>query len=213
MSPLAPLAAILAGGRSRRMGTDKVTLPLAGIPLLERVWSRVARAAERVVVVGGVPRLDGKGVPTLPDLYPGADSMGGVATALAHAALALETDGPVLCVACDLPFVEPALLRYLVSLCPGWEAVVPRVAAGYEPLCALYRPSALPFFEREIGRGNLRVRDAFGRLRTREVGEEELRRFDPELCSFLNVNRPEDLERARHRLEGGEGTPCAYRDP
>ncbi|MEW6487906.1 MAG: molybdenum cofactor guanylyltransferase [Thermodesulfobacteriota bacterium] len=203
MSPQAPLAAILAGGRSRRMGADKVSLPLAGVPLLERVWSRVAQAAERVVVVGGPPRLDGKGVPTLPDRYPGADSMGGVATALAHAAGAVEADGPVLCVACDLPFVEPALLRYLVSLCPGWEAVVPRVAAGYEPLCALYRPSALPVFEREIARGNLRLRDAFGQLRTREVGEEELRRFDPELCSFLNVNRPEDFERAR-RLAAGE---------
>lgn len=185
------------------MGADKVGIPLQGVPLLERVWSRVARVAERVVVVGGVPRLDRLGVSTIPDRYPGADSLGGIATALAHGAAILGNDGPVLCAACDLPLLAPPLLLHLLQRSCGWDVVVPRVAAGYEPLCALYRPSVLPVLEEQISRHNLRIRDVFQAVRTLEIGEEELRRFDPELVSFLNVNRPEDLERARRLLADG----------
>jgi molybdopterin-guanine dinucleotide biosynthesis protein A len=185
------------------MGADKVGILLEGIPLLERVWSRVARVADRVVVVGGVPRLDRLGVSTVPDRYSGADSLGGIATALAYAGETVGNEDPVLCVACDLPLLVPSLLLHLFQRSSGWDVVVPRVAAGYEPLCALYRPSVLPVFEEQISRGNLRIREVFRAVKTLEIGEEELRRFDPELVSFLNVNRPEDLERARGLLSGG----------
>ncbi|MBI5441055.1 MAG: molybdenum cofactor guanylyltransferase [Deltaproteobacteria bacterium] len=198
-----PLTAILAGGKARRMGVDKLTLPLAGVPLLERTWSRVAPVSERVIAVGGPPLLASRSVETIPDLYPGADSMGGLATALAHAA---ATGGPgawALCVACDLPLLEPALLAYLGTLQTGWDAVVPRTPAGWEPLCAVYRATCLPALEEEIRRGNLRIRDLFALVRTREVGPEELRRFDADLRSFLNVNRPADLARAQELLGAG----------
>jgi len=197
-----PLACILAGGRGRRMGTDKVTLPLDGVPLIERVWARVAPVAERVAAVGGAPRLDHRGLPTIPDRFPGAESLGGVATALEYAEETLGGEPAVLCVACDMPLLEPSLLAHLDELSPGWDVVVPRVSAGYEPLCALYRPSCLPVLREQIARGDLRIRAVFGRVKTREVGEAELRRFDPDLRSFLNVNRPADLEVARRLLAG-----------
>ncbi|MDW7711398.1 MAG: molybdenum cofactor guanylyltransferase [Deferrisomatales bacterium] len=203
-----PLTAILAGGKSRRMGADKVALPLGGVPLIERVWSRVALFSTRIVVVGGAPRLDRLAVPTWPDLYPGAGALGGVATAVAGAKQAGEE--AVLCVACDMPLLEPALLRHLWQASPGWDVVVPRVAEGYEPLCAVYRPSVLPFLEEEIARGNLRILDVYGKVRTLEVREPELRRHDPELRSFLNVNQPADLEQAARLLAGkAQGAPEA----
>lgn len=205
MTSRIPCAAILAGGQSRRMGTDKVSIPLEGIPLIERVWSRIALVADRIVVVGGAPHLDRLGVPTLADLHPGAGSMGGIATALAHAVAAGEGEGVVFCVACDMPLLEPSLLLHLYHRSPGWEVVVPRGPAGYEPLCAVYRVTVLSRLEEEISRGNLRIWDLFQRVRTLEVGESELRHYDPELDSFLNVNRPEDLERARRALGGAAG--------
>lgn len=197
-----PLACILAGGRGRRMGADKVSLPLDGVALIERVWSRVAPVAARVAAVGGTPRLEHRGVPTIPDRFPGADALGGIATALEHAAETLGAGVEVLCVACDMPLLEPALLVHLHELSPGWDVVVPRVSAGYEPLCALYRPTCLPRLRDQVARGDLRIWDLFQGVRTREVGEAELRRFDPDLRSFLNVNRPADLEVARRLLAG-----------
>jgi molybdopterin-guanine dinucleotide biosynthesis protein A len=195
-----PLTAILAGGKGRRMGADKLTAPLAGIPLLERTWSRVAAVSERVVTVGGPALLARHSVEAVADLYPEADSMGGIATAARFAAAAGGPQAWFLCVACDMPLLEPGLLLYLASLEAGWDVVVPRTPAGWEPLCAVYRVTCLPVLEEEIRRGNLRLKSLFGAVRTRAVGEEELSRFDPELRSFLNVNRPADLARAEELL-------------
>lgn len=192
MKPI-PLAAILAGGKARRMGSDKVRLLLDGVPLIERVYSRVAPVAERVVVIGGDPHLAPAAAPYVPDRYLGADSMGGIATALWCAGNVAGSGGWVLCVACDMPLLEPGLLVYLWELRSSWDAVVPRVEAGYEPLCALYKTSCLPLLEECIGKGDLRIRSLFAKVRTREVKGEELRRVDPCLRSFLNVNRPDDL--------------------
>jgi molybdopterin-guanine dinucleotide biosynthesis protein A len=186
------------------MGSDKVALPFGGIPLIERVWRTLEPVARRVVVVGGEPRLDRYGVETIPDRYPGADSLGGVATALAHASETLGSDAWTLCVACDMPFLRPRLLAFLAELCEGFDVVVPRTGAGYEPLCALYRATCLPVIVAEIERGNLRIRGIFDKVRTREVEEQEVRQVDPNLRSFLNINRPEDLEAATRLLHTGD---------
>jgi molybdopterin-guanine dinucleotide biosynthesis protein A len=199
MKPV-PLGAILAGGKARRMGFDKAVLPLCGVPLIERVLERVAAVSDRVVVVGGEARLEIHGVETLPDLYPGANAMGGIATALANAASHEGPDAWALCVGCDMPFLEPGLITYLSTLMPGHDVVVPRTGAGREPLCALYRATCLPVFEAEIGRGNLRILDVYKQVKTLEVGEAELRGADPELVSFLNLNRPEDVRVAETLL-------------
>ncbi|MBI5016583.1 MAG: molybdenum cofactor guanylyltransferase [Deltaproteobacteria bacterium] len=197
---LLPCAAILAGGRGRRMGADKVLVTLEGTSLIERVWARLAPLAARVIVVGGEPRLEHRGVETIADRYPGADSLGGVATALAWVSEAIGADGLVFCTACDMPFLEPSLVAHLAERAAHADVVVPRTSAGYEPLCAVYRAACLPAFEAAIRSGNLRFRDAYRGLRCREVGEGELRRFDPDLHSFVNINRPADLEAAARLL-------------
>lgn len=202
-----PLAAILAGGRATRMGRDKADILLGGTPLIERVFDRVREVAEAVVVIGGPPRMDHRGVPTLPDRYPGANAIGGIATALVQA---LQLGGPgtwVLCVACDTPFLEPALLRLLAARRENADIVVPRTSQGWEPLCALYRATCLPGFEQAIAQGNLRVLDAYSQVRCETVLEAELRRVDPDLRSFFNVNRPADLALAEQlavRATSGE---------
>jgi molybdopterin-guanine dinucleotide biosynthesis protein A len=175
------------------MGREKASLEIGGLSMIERVFNAVSRVADTVVVVGGGPALAHRQVLTIADRYPGTNAIGGVATALEHAAEALGQDVPILCVACDMPLLEPALLALLGDLPSEWDAAVPRTASGYEPLCAVYRPRALSAFLAEIRRGNLRVFDAYPALRVREVPEEELRRVDRTLRSFLNVNRPEDL--------------------
>lgn len=184
------------------MGADKAALLLGGLSLLERVHERVAPVCERVVVVGGPPRLAHRGVVTIGDRFPGADALGGVATALEHARATLGPEAPVLCVAADMPFLVPELLFHLRRRLGNCDLVVPRVVAGYEPLCAIYRATCLAAFVEAIRTGNLRLRSAFASLRVREVAEEELRRVDPDLRSFLNLNRPEDVVSARRLIDG-----------
>ena len=196
-----PLGAILTGGAARRMGGRKADVHLCGVPMVERVWDAVGRAAERVVCIGGEPHLARLGVITVPDEFPGADSLGGIATALGYARARLGEAGWVFLAGCDMPLVSSELLLGL------WRAareeddiVVPRTAKGYEPLCALYRVRVRPVIEAQIVAGNLRLRDMFAEVATREVGEEELRSFDPELASFRNINRPEDLAEIEKKL-------------
>ncbi len=207
MSRGLPLAAILAGGKARRLGGEKATLLLGGVPLIERVYRRAAAVAATVVVVGGPPRLDALGVATLPDCYPGANSLGGIATALAWAADRCGPRAWVAVLGCDMPCLEPRLLAALWRRRHGVQIVVPRVGAYFEPLCALYRADCLPVFERQIARGELRVKQVFEAVATREVGEAALRAADPDLRSFFNVNAPQDLERAVALLEAETPRP------
>ena len=196
------LGAILCGGRARRMGTDKAALALDGIPLVERVWARVRGLVGEVAAVGGEPDVAHLNMAVVADRYPGANAMGGIATALGYARERHGEDAWVLVLACDTPFLEPRLLEYLAGLRDGHDIVVPRVAAGYEPLCALYHVTCLPKLQELIRCDHLRIWNVFSQVRTREVGEAELRRFDPELRSFINLNRPTDLERARQLVNG-----------
>ncbi len=188
------------------MGRDKASIDLGGLPMIEWVWRRLSGVAARTVVVGGGPYLAHCGVPTIPDRYPGANSLGGIATALHHAA---ATGGPrswVLCVACDMPMIRPEVLRLLWARRGGAKVVVPRIRAGYEPLCALYRADVLEVMERQIARRDLRVTAVFELVDTEEVGEADLRRADPDLVSFANLNRPEELEAMRELvLANGTG--------
>ncbi len=192
-----PLAAILAGGKGRRMGgRDKARMEFLGVPLIERVLAAVEPLAERVAVVGGQQYLAHRGIPTVPDRFPGAAALGGIATALAWARENLGPGVWVLCLACDMPLIRRGVLSLLWSRRDEAQAVVPRVEAGYEPLCALYREDALEVFLERVLAGDLSILRAFPRLRTVEVGEGEVRRVDPDLRTFLNLNRPGDVERA-----------------
>ncbi|PLX40430.1 MAG: hypothetical protein C0609_12070 [Deltaproteobacteria bacterium] len=183
-------AAILTGGRATRMGANKSLLPTGGVPLVERVYEAVYPLAGETLCVGtdvGLP------VVTVPDLFPGADSLGGIATALDYARQKNGEDALVLCVGCDMPLIRRKLLEGLIQRAEGYEVVVPRNPEGYEPLLAIYRASCFSTIASQIESGNLRVRAIFGKLKTREVSGEELAAMDPDGRSFFNVNRPEDL--------------------
>lgn len=189
------LGAVLAGGKAVRMGGRKADLVVRGRTLADRTLSRIEPFCNRMAVVGGDFIPGRGGVPTIPDLYPGTGTIGGVATALKYALDEMGEDAWVLCVACDMPFLRPELLSLLAGLKEGCDAVVPRTAAGFEPLCSLYRAGIHPVFLDKISDGDLRVRKVFELVRTRYVDEHELKRADPDLVSFVNLNTMEEVEK------------------
>lgn len=188
---------ILAGGKGSRLGgVDKAALDLAGRPLLEHVIAAVGPLARAIIVVANDDRFarDAR-LTVVRDPEPHA----GVLPALL-AALDAATTPLLLLVACDMPFIAPAVVRELVGLAADQDAVMPHVDGRDQPMHAVYRVDACRAAIRAaLARGDRRMISFLADVRTRRVSEDELRALDPDLRSFFNVNTPADLEEA-HRL-------------
>jgi len=189
-------AIVLAGGKSLRLGQDKTSLVIDGRRLLQRVIDLVASLADEVIVVTsdqhkGLALFSDLSAKVVVDIYPGKGSLGGIYTGLRASNFSHS-----LVVACDMPFLNPALLRYLVSLAPEFDVVIPRVRDLLEPLHAVYSKNCLAPAEELLQRGQLKVLDIFDQVKVRYVEEEEINRFDPEHLSFFNINTQKDLDKA-----------------
>ncbi|HEX6122651.1 MAG TPA: molybdenum cofactor guanylyltransferase [Ktedonobacterales bacterium] len=186
---------VLAGGRSQRMGRDKALLPLLGEPLVARAVRRLRAVLPTVVVIGPrelAPVLPG--VRLLPDQEAGLGPLGGLATAFA--VLAARR---IVLIACDMPFVVPELIGAMVAVAerePWARAVVLRTARGVEPLHALYDAACVPVIEGQLARGARSLRGLLDRVAICEVGVEVVAALDPLGRSALNVNTPDEWERA-----------------
>ena len=178
------------------MGQDKALLTLepGGPPLIEIVAGRVRQVVDEVVLLGNAPAGVLPGLRRIPDSFPGSGPLGGI-----HAALVAAQGGRVLVVACDMPFLNVHLLRYMTSLPDDAEAIVP-VLDRPQPLHAIYAPTCLPHIELCLREGENRVTGWFDRVRVREIDRETIAQFDPDLLSCFNMNTPEDFERARRHL-------------
>ena len=184
---------MLAGGESRRMGRDKLVLEVGGVPLLRRVRDALSTRCAEVIVVGGeAARLEG--VRWIPDERRGLGPLAGV-----EAGLAAARNRPVFVAAGDMPFLSVDLIDYLLERLDeqGVAAVVPRHGGRVHPLCAAYDREILPHVASALDGGVRSVREMLEIIDSVEYVEKELRRFgDPDLY-LMNVNSPEDLERAR----------------
>ena len=176
---------ILAGGKSRRMGTDKAQLELSGQSLFERSLQLLQGFFETIIIAGDRPDLARPGVPAIADLYPGS-ALGGLHTGLKTA----TTDW--ICVApCDMPYPDAQIVTALLQNRAGVEAVVPRTASGYEPVFALYHKNCLPQMEAMLQQNQFRIYDFYQRIAIRYLEPPNLP--DGWQRSLLNINTPEQL--------------------
>lgn len=187
------------------MGVDKRRIELGGVTLIERVHRVLTGLFEQTIVVGAsadeiLLRL---GSPVVCDEIPNCATLGGLYTGLSHA-----PQSRVFAVGCDTPFVNAAVVRAIVEFAPDADVVMARLSTGLEPMQAVYSKQCLPHLEAMARSGNLRLQDLPERpgLHVRYVEEEFLRRIDPSLVSFLNLNRPADVELARKLLTQGGGS-------
>jgi molybdopterin-guanine dinucleotide biosynthesis protein A len=182
---------VLAGGDSRRMGTNKAFLEVGGTPMVRRVLDALAVCCAEVILVAKDPAAyAGLGVRVVADYEPVQAPLAGTITGLR----ALATPYAFVA-ACDLPFLSPDVVTWMASLAPGHDAVVPRVDGRWHPLHAVYAVQAGPALERAWASGIRRMRDAFERLRIREITAAELAPLDPSLRSLQNINTPAEYLR------------------
>ena len=190
---------ILAGGRSSRLGKDKVFEVIGKETLIERAVRQLAELDEldELIVVTServAPLLDAFRLRAriAKDVHIGQGPMGGL-----HAGLLAAGNDYSLVVACDLPFLNHDLLRYMIGLRRGYDMVVPRVSGMIEPLHAVYSKSCLPAIERRLNEGRSMVYSLLEGVRVRFVEQEEVEKFDPKRLSFFNINSTADIEKAR----------------
>ena len=187
---------MLAGGESRRYGSDKAGEHLAGKPLAVRAAETLARVFKQVVIVSSREPTTGEWL-HVPDTREGCGPLAGIEAALLRAR-ELRREG-VFVLACDLPLVDDAAVRAVVGALKSRLAAAPvrEGTPGMEPLCAAYRLECLPFVSRALDRGELAAHALF-----ESVGGVTIRL---PLGLFLNVNTPADHERAAAVLKDGAG--------
>ena len=184
--------AILAGGRSTRMGTNKALLEFGGVRIIEGLQAKIRPLFPEILIIASDrDAYADLGVPVVPDRIPEKGSLGGIYTAIYHSAFP-----QAFCIACDMPLASPAVIAHLRDLAPGYDVVVPRTAEGYQPLHAVYGKTCLPHMEAMIHANRLKIDRLFPLVRVRTVEEAEVRSLDPSLGCFLNVNTREELEAA-----------------
>ncbi len=193
---------ILAGGQSRRLGMDKSLLELNGQSLLARTVQKLAVLSDDVVVVTNrkedYAHLALK-VRFVPDEQPGAGALMGV-----YSGLKAARHDWALAVACDMPFLNVPLLRYMLPRRASHDVVVPRLGDFLEPLHAIYSKRCLPFMEALLAEGRKQIIAFFGDVKVSYVEADEIARFDPLRRSFLNVNLPADWQLAQDLLARSE---------
>jgi len=199
-----PLAAVLAGGRSRRMGAPKALLELGGEALIARPLAAAAAAGlEAVVVAKAASPLPALDVPVWREPDAPAHPLTGLVAALERAG-----GRAIIALACDMPFVAPALLaRLATGSADGGDppaATVPRVAGRLEPFPARYEAAALPVLRDALAR-EAPLREALAALGPAELAEADLRAFGDPVELVSGVNTPEELAAVRRRLSADGG--------
>ena len=191
--------AIQAGGKSSRMGRDKAQIPLAGVPLVERVLALVQDLGDEVLITTNQPEplryLDTR---LVADHVPGQGALPGLQTALDAARY-----DRVFVLACDMPFLNRGLLTYMINLETEADVVIPRWAQEWEPFHAIYRPdTCLPAIIAALQAGEKRMTSFLDRIQILAVDEDEIRKYDPKGLSFFNINTSADLQMAEEIIAG-----------
>lgn len=186
---------VLAGGKSKRMGMDKRHLSVHGKPLLDRVTSVLLELFPEVLLVlaeEDISRQDER-MRIVTDLIPDCAAVGGLYTGLYHSRYPR-----VFVVACDMPFINPAVIELFLQKIDATDIVMAQLVTGLQPLHGLYSKQCLPILKEMIDARDLRLQNIVDKqgLTVHRVPETEIKRLDPQLLSFLNLNSPADLELA-----------------
>ena len=181
-------AIILAGGKSRRFGTDKAFYPYRGKPLIQTVINVVNKVTDNIIIITNSPeKLNFVSYPKYKDLLPDCGSLGGIYTGLSFSNFKVN-----LVLACDMPFVSTECLNYLVQNTNGNDITVPYHNNMLEPLCAVYSKSCLPFIKAQLETKNYQIFQFYDKVETKEIHFNlEIPFYHHRL--FFNINSKDDL--------------------
>jgi molybdopterin-guanine dinucleotide biosynthesis protein A len=201
---------VQAGGRSARMGgRPKALMELGGRRIIDRVVEVVRSVADDVLIVTNTPELYASlDLPMVPDAFPDHGSLGGI-----YSGLRAAPGDAAFTVACDMPFLMAEVARLVTRRAGDADVVVPLVGRQHETLHACYAKACLGPIEARLRAGRLKIVGFYDEVRVLTIAAEDVARFRAPEIVFMNVNTPEDLDRARALLAALEpgGAPAGPR--
>jgi molybdopterin-guanine dinucleotide biosynthesis protein A len=186
-------AIILAGGKNTRIGRNKAFIQLStGETILQNAINILRPIfPEIIIVTNRKEAYQNFDVSVVEDLIKESGPLGGIFTGLCH-----STSKHNFVVACDMPFIQPGVIRLLLKEIGTCDVVIPDVDGDVEPLFAVYSKKCIPAMFEHLQKQNLKMREILSKLQVKKIGAEEIDRLDPEHLSFFNINTEEDLRRA-----------------
>ena len=182
-------AIILAGGRSSRMGSDKAFLKIGGAVIIEREITALKKVfRDVVVVVSDSKKYDLKSVRIVEDIIKDYGPLGGL-----HAGLMASGTIKNFVTACDMPFLNEDVIRYVMGMSGGRDIVVPKIDGKLHPLFGVYSKACIPVIEEMVKEGLHRVSGLYDRLETRFISKKAIEKLDTEVKSIININTKEEL--------------------
>ncbi|PIQ89169.1 MAG: hypothetical protein COV72_04445 [Candidatus Omnitrophica bacterium CG11_big_fil_rev_8_21_14_0_20_42_13] len=187
-------AAILAGGKGRRLAAQKGLLQIGGEAIIARQLKLLKSIFTKVIIIANNKEpYHGMEADIFGDIILDKGPLGGLYSAIKYS----QSDYTFIA-ACDMPYLNTALIRYMLDNLGGYDVVVPEFNQRRQPLFAFYSNKCLAAIEKQIESNNLKVSDFFSSLKTRVIGHVEVVKFDINGLSFNNVNTREDYERIKN---------------
>lgn len=192
MSQITPL--ILAGGKSRRMGTNKSFVPLAGKPMIEIIVEKLKGIfpLPPILVTNSPELYSYLNLEMTEDIIKDKGPLGGI-----HAGLSSSPTQFNFIFGCDMPFLNLGLICYMVEQIGEEDLIIPRHGTCLEPLHAIYSKDCLKSIEKALSLGSLKIQSFFPDVKIRYIEKNEVEVFEPQLKCFSNINTQQDLENAQ----------------
>lgn len=189
-------AVILAGGKSSRFGSDKAFIKLEGALLIRKQIKILKKIFKKIIIVTNTPeKYKLKNVKVIRDIIPGRGPLSGI-----HSGLCASDSFYNFVVACDMPFINSSLIRYILRNKNNYDIIIPKIGRKYHPLFGLYSKNCIPVIEKVLSKNKLRVSAIFSKVKTGFISRKEIERLDKPLLSLKNINTREDLRDAREHI-------------
>jgi molybdopterin-guanine dinucleotide biosynthesis protein A len=190
---------ILAGGKSSRINTNKAFLKIGETPIIEVIIKILQKVFNQIIIVtNNTEKFQYIGVKIVKDLIPEKGPLGGI-----YSGLKISGDFHNFVVACDMPLLNTDLIKFMLENKNGFDAIVPKLDASYQPLYAIYSKNCTNVIKTQIQDGNLKITDFLHNVRLKEISKETIKMFDPKLLSFFNINTYTDYKEVLQIIENG----------
>lgn len=190
-------AIILAGGESRRMGFNKAFIKIGGVPVIKRQVRLLKQIFKKIIIVTNQPqKYKLRGVKVVCDIVPRCGPLAGI-----YSGLLASDSFHNFVVACDMPFINASLIKYLLKNKNNYDMLIPQINKENHPLFGLYSKNCIPVIEEKLRQHILKVITILPKVKSRFLSRQEIRRFDKGMLSLVNVNTQEDLKKVRERKE------------
>jgi len=186
---------ILAGGRNSRFpGIKKTFHEINGKKIMDIIYEILSSIFDEIIIVTNEPHeFTEWDALIVSDIDQSRCSLAGI-----HAGLYYSSKKHIFVSACDTPFLNRELIVYILSqINPKFDVIIPETEGGFEALCAVYSRDSLPAIEKNLQNRVYMVKKFFKKNRVKVISRKKIKKFDPDMNSFFNINTPEDLEKAK----------------